>query len=221
MNQLRVCITFLLSLLPTPSVITEHELPVLYVSFLLAGHLMMVVYICQSPPPHSSRPPIPLCPHVHSLSLCLYSCPANRLICTIFLDSIHLHNVQYLFFFFWLTSLNMIDYRFIHVTTNDPISFLLMTNTPLYVYITSSLCIHADGQSGYFHVLAVVNSASLNFGVHASFWITVFSRYMPSNGIAGLRASFFFRFLRESCCTVETTYLDMSHQWPSTLADNL
>ena len=38
-------------------------------------------------------PPFPSlqCPLVHSLHLCLYSCPANRLVCTIFLDSISVH----------------------------------------------------------------------------------------------------------------------------------
>ena len=36
----------------------------------------------------SSHLPLPtLCPQVHSLRLCLYSCPANRLISTMFLDS--------------------------------------------------------------------------------------------------------------------------------------
>ena len=66
-------------------------------------------------------------------------------------------------------------------------SFLWLSNTPLYVYTTSSLCIHINGHSAYFHVLAIVNSAALNFGVHTSFWITVFSRSMPSSGIAGLQ----------------------------------
>ena len=36
-----------------------------------------------------------------------------------------------------------------------------------------------------FHVLAIVNSAAMNIGVHVSFRIVVFSEYMPSSGIAG------------------------------------
>ena len=42
-----------------------------------------------------------------------------------------------------------------------------------------------DGHLGCFHVLAVVNSAAVNTVVHDSFWIMVFSGYMPSSGIAG------------------------------------
>ena len=37
-----------------------------------------------------------LCPQVCCLYLCLYCCPANRFSCTIFLDSIYMHNIQYL-----------------------------------------------------------------------------------------------------------------------------
>ena len=36
-----------------------------------------------------------------------------------------------------------------------------------------------------FHVLAIVNSAAMNIGVHVSFSILVSSEYMPSSGISG------------------------------------
>ena len=40
-----------------------------------------------------------------------------------------------------------------------------------------------DGRLGCFHVLAIVNSAAVNIGVHVSFQIMVFSGYMPRRGI--------------------------------------
>ena len=42
-----------------------------------------------------------------------------------------------------------------------------------------------DGRLSCFHVLAIVDSASMNAGVHVSFGVMVFSRYLPSSGIAG------------------------------------
>ena len=53
-----------------------------------------------------------------------------------------------------------------------------------------------DGHLGCFHDLAIVNSAALNTGVHVSFWIMVFSGYMPSSGIAGSYGNSIFSFVR-------------------------
>ena len=52
-----------------------------------------------------------------------------------------------------------------------------------------------DGHLGCFHVLAVVNSAEMNTGVHVSFSILVSSGYMPSSGIAGSYGGFIPSFL--------------------------
>ena len=52
------------------------------------------------------------------------------------------------------------------------------------------------GHIGCFHVLDIVNSASVNIGVHVSFRVVVFLVYIPSSGIAGTYGKFIPNFLR-------------------------
>ena len=61
-----------------------------------------------------------------------------------------------------------------------------------------SFFIHSsvDGHLGCFHVLDIVNSAAMNFGVHVSLLVLVSSEYMPRSGFAGSYGDFIPSFLR-------------------------
>ena len=61
-----------------------------------------------------------------------------------------------------------------------------------------SFLIHssADGHLGCFHVLAIINNAAMNTGVHVSLSVLVSLVYMPSGGIAGSYGSSISSFLR-------------------------
>ena len=63
-----------------------------------------------------------------------------------------------------------------------------------------SLFIHSsiDGHLGWFHVLAIVNSAAMNNGIHVSFSIFISSGYIPRSGIAGSYGGFIPTFFKES-----------------------
>ena len=75
-------------------------------------------------------------------------------------------------------------------------SFLWTSIISLYM-CTSSLSIPpVNGPLSYFHVLATINRASLNIGVHKCFQIIVFSEYMARNGVAGSYGSSIFHFVR-------------------------
>ena len=163
----------------------------------------MVMYLFQCYSLKSSHPLIlPLSPKVCSLCLCLLCWPACRIISTIFLDSIYtcliydiclslsdlLHSV-------------IIGYRFIHLIRTDSNAFLFIDEWYFIVYVYHNFLIHssADRHLGCFYVLAIVNSAAMNIGVHVSFSILLFSGYMPSiRWIYAQFIQFYSWFLKQS-----------------------
>ena len=71
--------------------------------------------------------------------------------------------------------------------------------TYTHTHIHSIFFIHSpvDRYLSCFHILALVNNASMNIGMHVSFQISVFVffRYIPRSGIAGSNGSFVFSVL--------------------------
>ena len=66
----------------------------------------------------------------------------------------------------------------------------------VYMYHSFLIDSSADGHLGCFHVLAMINSASMNIGVHVSLSDLVSLVCMPRSGIAGSYGSSISSFLR-------------------------
>ena len=89
----------------------------------------------------------------------------------------------------------MIIFSCIHVAANGVISFFygwVVFHCVDIPHLHSSV----DGYLGCFHVLAIVNSADVDIGVHVICSVMVFCKYMSRNGVARSYNSSIFLFLR-------------------------
>ena len=133
--------------IPPLQVVTKHraDLPVLCSCFPLAIYftfcsvymsMLLSHFVPASPSPS-------LCPQVHSLRLCLYSCPAPRFIRTIFFQIPYICvSIQYFSFSNLLHSVLETEGPSTSLQRTQFHFFLWLSNKPLYICATSSLPIY-------------------------------------------------------------------------------
>ena len=120
-------------------------------------------------------------------------------------------------FSFWLTSLRMMIYNFIHKAANG--SFIVSYDwvASYWIYVPHLLyTLICWWTSGCLHVLATLNSAAVYIWVHVSFWISVLSDIGPGVALLNHMATIFFSFLRSLHTVFQQHVTFLS--WPISLS---
>ena len=97
---------------------------------------------------------------------------------------------------FWVLQLYLVSYS-LHPPMLQQMTLFhsfIWFNTILLYICTTSLSIPLS--MGIMYLLAIVNNATKNFGVHVLFQVMAFSRYKPRSGISRSYGSSTFSFLR-------------------------
>ena len=121
--------------------------------------------------------------HLFFVSMSLFLL-TNKIIFTIFFSRFHIYVL-----IIYNSCFSLSDLLYSLWQSLGPSMTLQKTNSVIFygrvMYHIFFIHSSVDGHLSCFHILVTVNSAPVNTGVHVSFWIMVFSGYIPRSKIAG------------------------------------
>ena len=119
--------------------------------------------------------------------MCLYFCFINKFIRIFFFFLDSTYKLYYMIFvFLCLTYSIQYDNLWVHLCCykwHYFIIFMAEQYSIVYMYHIFFIRYCINGHLGCFHGLSIVNSSSMNIGMHISFGIIVFSGICPTEGL--------------------------------------